>query len=299
MLPDFEYYRVQSIAEAVQLLAGYRGEAKILGGGTDLLLQMEQGNIWGNQCPKHLVSVRGATSLDYIRLQDGDILIGSNVTHREAETSLLIQKELSALHDATCQVGSVQIRNVATIAGNICNAAPSADTAAPLLALGAMVKAVGPQGERSIALSDFYRGPGQTVLATDEIVREISVPRRPSFTGSAYIKLSRRKAMDLALLGVAAYVCLEADRIHVKEVRIGLNTAAPTPIRVCKAESVLKGVRLSDGVLNEAASAAAREASPRSSFRSTSEYRREMVRVLVRRSLLTALGRLKGLIRQA
>ncbi len=299
MLPDFEYHRARNIDEAIQLLAAYKGAVKILAGGTDLLLQMEQGNIWGGPCPNHLVSMRDITSLKYIRPENGDILVGANATHRDAELSLLVKKELSALHDAACQVGSVQIRNVATIAGNICNAAPSADTSAPLLALGAMVKAESPRGKRSIALSDFYRGPGQTVLATDEVVGEISIPRRPSLASSAYMKLSRRKAMDLALLGVAVYVCLEADENHVKEVRIALSTAAPTPIRACKAESVLKGVRLSDGVLNEAASAAATEASPRTSFRSTSEYRREMVRVLVRRSMLTALGRLRGLIRQS
>jgi carbon-monoxide dehydrogenase medium subunit len=298
MLPDFEYHRAKSISEAVQLLNTYKGEAKILAGGTDLLLQMEQGNIWGRPCPKHLISMRDATSLKYIRLGDGDILIGANTTHRDGELSSLVKEELSALHDATYQVGSVQIRNVATIAGNICNAAPSADTAAPLLALGAIVKAVGPRGERAIPLSDFYRGPGQTVLEPDEIVREISIPQRASLAGSAYIKLSRRKAMDLALLGVAAYVCLEADRSHVKEVRMGLNTAAPTPIRVYQAENVLKGTLLTDEAMTEAATIAATEASPRSSFRSQSEYRREMVRVLVRRSLLKALDRLQGYLSQ-
>jgi carbon-monoxide dehydrogenase medium subunit len=298
MLPNFDYHRVQSISEAVQLLAACKGEAKILAGGTDLLLQMEQRNVWGKPCPKHLVSMRYITSLNYIRLQDGDIAIGANVTHREAGLSPLIGKELSALHDATCQVGSVQIRNVATIAGNLCNAAPSADTAAPLLALGAILKVVGPQSERLIALSSFYRGPGQTVLEPDEVLREICIPQRPALAESAYIKLARRKAMDLALLGVATYLCLEPDKSHVKEVRIGLNTAAPTPIRACKAEAVLKGYRLSDEFIEEAARIAATEASPRSSFRSTSEYRREMIRVFVLRSLRKTLERIQRVSHQ-
>ena len=292
MLPDFDYHRVQSIPEAVQLLAAHRGKAKILAGGTDLLLQMNQGHVWGRPCPERLVSIREIASLNEIRLQDGEILIGANVTHRAVELSLFVQRELTALHEATCQVGSVQIRNVATIAGNLCNATPSADTAAPLLAFGATVKTVGSRGERTIALSDFYRGPGQTVLQPDEVLKEICVPKLPAHSGSAYIKLGRRKAMELALLGVATCICLTPDRSHLQEVRIGLNTAAPTPIRAYKAEAVLKGVSLRDEVLNEAAAVAAAEASPRTSFRSTSEYRREMVRVLVRRSLLKALGRL-------
>lgn len=294
MLPDFEYHRAKSISEAVQLLNTYKGEAKILAGGTDLLLQMEQGSIWGKPCPKHLVTLRDVNTLDYIRLQDGNILMGANVTHRRAELSPLIGKELKALHDATCQVGSVQIRNVATIAGNICNATPSADTAAPLLALGAFVKVIGPQGDRSIFLSAFFRGPGQIVLQPDEVLREICIPQPPVLSGSAYLKVARRKAMELALLGVATYVRLSTDRSLVEEVRIGLNTAAPTPIRAYKAEAVLKGAQVSEEVIHEAATTAALEASPRTSFRSTTEYRRELIRVFVRRSLLKALDRIEG-----
>jgi carbon-monoxide dehydrogenase medium subunit len=269
MLPDFDYHRVQSLSEAVQLLATYKGEAKILAGGTDLLLQMVQGNIWGRPCPKHLVSLRDITALTYIRLQD-----------------------------ATCQVGSVQIRNVATIAGNISNAAPSADTAAPLLALGAFVKVIGPQGDRIISLSDFFRGPGQTVLEPDEVLKEICIPERPALAGSTYIKLARRKAMELALLGVATYVCLEPDKSHVKDVKIGLNTAAPTPIRAYRAEAVLKGAQLSEEVIQEVATLAANEASPRTSFRSTSGYRREMIRVFVLRSLRKTFERIQSISRQ-
>jgi len=298
MLPDFEYHRVQSLSEAVQLLTAYKGEAKILAGGTDILLQMEQGNVWGKPCPKHLVSIRDVTSLNYIRLQNGDIVIGANVTHRAAELSPLIGKELNALHDATCHVGSVQIRNVATIAGNICNATPSADTAAPLLALGAFVKVIGPQGDRTISLSDFFRGPGQTVLEPDEVLKEIYIPKQPALAGSAYIKLARRKAMELALLGVATYVCLEPDKSHVKEVKIGLNTAAPTPIRAYGAEAKLRGARLSEQVFQEVATLAANEASPRSSFRTTSEYRREMIRVFALRSLRKTMERIQGVSHQ-
>lgn len=293
MLPDFQYLRAQSLSEAIGLLTANKGKGRILAGGTDLLLQMGQGNIWGNPCPTHLISLRDIADLGTIRLEDREIVIGANVTHREVELSSFVKSELSALHDASGQVGSVQIRNVATIAGNICNAAPSADTAAPLLALGAVVKAIGPKGERTIALSDFYRGPGRTVLEADEILREIRIPQLPAFSGSAYIKLARRKAMDLALLGVAIYISVTPEKSHVVDVRIGLNTAAPTPIRPYKAEEILKGVQLNGEAIDEAAAVAARDASPRSSFRSTSEYRRQIIQVLVRRSLHKALDRVR------
>ncbi len=294
MLPDFTYYRVMSTAEAVQLLGAHKGEAKILAGGTDLIWQMKQGNIWGKPCPRYLVSIRDVTNLQYLRSQDGDILLGANVTHRDVELSRLIKKELGALHDACSQVGSLQIRNVATVVGNICNASPSADTAAPLLALGAAVRVLGPRGERTIALTDLYRGPGQLVLEPDELVVEITIPQPPGLAGSAYSKLAHRKAMDIATIGVATYVHCTPDKNHIKEARIALNTAAPTPIRAYEAESVLKGARVREENIHEAANSAAKHASPRTSFRSTSEFRREMIRVFVRRSLMKALERIQS-----
>lgn len=289
VLPNFAYHRVKTPLEAVQLLADYKGRAKILAGGTDLLLQMK----WGRVFPQHLVSLRDVVNLKFIHFQDENIVLGANTTHREVERSTVVKKDSAALHDAVRNISSLQIRNVATVAGNICNAAPSADTAAPLLALGASVRVLGLQGERVIAMADFFKGPGQTVLEPDEILLETIIPRSPAHSGSAYFKLAQRNAMDLALIGVAAYVWTTPDKSHIREARIALATSAPTPVRAYEAERFLHGTPLCDKGINEAAIHASFEASPRSSFRSSSDYRREMISVFVRRSLLKALERIE------
>jgi CO/xanthine dehydrogenase FAD-binding subunit len=287
MLPSFDYHRVQTPSEAVELLTAHKGKAKVLAGGTDLILQME----WGRVFVQHLVSMRDVTALKYIRLQEETILLGANTTHGEVERSTLVKRELAALHDAVCKVGSAQVRNVGTVAGNICSAAPSADTAAPLLALSATVRVLGPRCERMIAMADFYRGPGRSVLEPDEVLLEIMIPRASAYSGSAYFKFAQRNAMDLALIGVAAHVCTTPDKSHIKEARIALATAAPTPIRVYETEKLLQDRTVCEKTVNEAAIRASIEASPRSSFRSTSDYRREMIQVFVRRALLKALER--------
>lgn len=291
-LPDFSYYRVGSTSEAMEILTAHKGEAKILAGGTDLIWQLKHGSTWGKPCPKHLVSLHDIASLKYLHSQNGSISIGAKTTHREVELSPLVKSKFSALHDACSQVGSVQIRNVATVAGNICNAAPSADTAAPLLALGAIARIVGPQGERTIALKDLYVGPGELVLEPDEMLLQIEVPHPPTLAASAYLKLARRKAMDIAMIGVAAYVHCTPDKGRVEKARIALSTVAPTPIRAYEAEGVLNGARLTEDSIQEAANLAAKHASPRTSFRSTSEYRREMIRVFVSRTLKRVLERI-------
>jgi carbon-monoxide dehydrogenase medium subunit len=290
MLPPFHYHRVESVGEAVEILAAYRGEAKILAGGTDLLLQMQRGQV----SFRHLISMRRIGAIKYLSLQDGYIVLGANTTHRQAELSPLVQKELGALHDAVCRVGSVQVRNVATVAGNLCTAVPSADSAPPLLALGAVLRVLGPQGERMIQLTDFFRGVRSTALQADEVLLEIRVPRPPVYSGSAYLKLARRRAMDLALIGVAIYVRCSSDKMRFEEVRIALSTVAPTPIRAYGAEKLLSAAPVSDVAMKEAAELVAKEASPRTSLRSTAEYRREMIKVLVGRSLRQALDRVEG-----
>jgi CO/xanthine dehydrogenase FAD-binding subunit len=289
MLPPFHYHRVESIGEAVEILAAYRGEAKILAGGTDLLLQMQRGQV----SFRHLVSMRRITAMTYLYAQEGHIILGANTTHRQAELSPLVQKELGALHDAVSQVGSVQVRNVATVAGNLCTAVPSADSAAPLLALGAALRTLGPQGERMIPLANFFQGLRSTALREDEVLHDIRVPRPPVYSGSAYLKLSRRRAMDIAIIGVATYIRCSPDKARFEEVRIALSTVAPTPIRAYGAEKLLSAAPVSELAIKQAAEQAAAEASPRTSLRSTAEYRREMIKILLMRSLRQALDRVK------
>lgn len=288
MLPEFNYHRVQSPEEAVELLTHYSGNAKILAGGTDLLLQMKRGKV----NPPHVISLKGIPSLNEITSSEEYIVLGANTTHHQVERSPLFQGGLKALHDAVGQVGSVQIRNVATVAGNICNAAPSADTAAPLLALDTNLRVLGNRGERIIPLKDFYQGPGRSLLGPDEVLLEIRIPKPSELCSSSYYKLSRRKAMDLALMGAATFIKCSEDKRFIKEVRIALTTVAPTPIRAFTAESLLSGMPISKDSLRQAAELAALEANPRSSWRSTAEYRKQMVQVFVFRSLLKSLERL-------
>lgn len=287
MLPLFEYHRAETAQEAVQMLRTYAGDAKIVAGGTDIFLQLSRGKVRAG----HLISLSKVTSLNRLE-DDGEyIAIGANTTHRTVEMSPLVSRELVALHEATGRVGSVQVRNVATVAGNLCNAAPSADTAAPLLVHNALLRVLGPQGERLIELADFFRGPGRNSLTGDEVVLEILVPKPSHGGASAYIKHARRKAMDLALIGVAVYVTCSEDLTHFKEVKIALSTVAPTPIRAVEAEKALKGSLINEESLRVAAEAAAQGCSPRTSWRSDAKYRRQMVEVLVKRSLRLAIER--------
>ena len=170
----------------------------------------------------------------------------------------------------------------------MCNAAPSADTAPPLLALGAKVKLVGLQGERVIALEDFFTGPGETVLGPAELLTEIQIQELPPHSAGVYLKHMVRKAMELAIVGVAVVVTLNERKEICKEIKIALGTAAPTPIRARKAEETLKGKNLDEARLQEAAEVAASVTRPSSSIRASAEYRREMVKVLTRRAVKQA-----------
>jgi carbon-monoxide dehydrogenase medium subunit len=209
------------------------------------------------------------------------------------ELSPVIRKEFPILMDAVTNIGSVQIRNVATIGGNIINAVPSADGAIPLITLGAQVRLRGPKGERSIALEHIFIGPGMTLLDPGEILLEFIVPRLPPKTGAAYSKHTRRAAMELPLLGVAVLLSLGDDGITCTEARIGLGVLAPTPMRARRAEAILRGKKVSDELLKKAGKAAAEECKARDSIRGEAWYRREMVEVLVPRMARLAMERAK------
>lgn len=288
MLPLFEYHQVKDIEDAVQLLKKYESDAKIIAGGTDILLQLAHGNMKVN----HLISLSKVPGLEQLKENDEYIVIGANTTHRAVELSPIVKSKLYALHEAAGQVGSVQIRNVATVAGNLCNAAPSADTATPLLVHDALLRVSGSKGERQVKLKEFYRGPGLTVLNKDEVLKEILVPKPPLRAASTYIKHARRKAMDLALIGVSVYIELDEAYQYFKDVRIALGTLAPTPIRAYQAEELLKGKPINEEFIKKSAEAAGAAASPRTSWRSTGEYRRDMANVLVFRALNKVLKRI-------
>ena len=221
------------------------------------------------------------------------MFIGAFVTHHMIEKSTLVQAHYPILHDAIKNIGSVQIRNVATIGGNLVNAVPSADGAIPLIALDARVNIYGAKGQRSMELLRFFLGPGQCDLDKGEILTEIVIPPLPARTGSAYIKHGRREAMELPMLGVGVLLSLEADMQTCAKARICLGVAAPTPLRALQAEKYLVGKVLSEQNLEDAGRLAGEESKVRDSIRGLAWYRREMVGVLVKRMGFRALDRAK------
>ncbi len=284
---DYDYLKPKTLDEVFSFLHRYGEKAVLVAGGTDVMVNIRNRKI----APEALISLRGLEDLAYIKKDDDAYHIGGLTTHRMLETSPLAREELSALHDGASQVGSVQIRNVATVGGNICNAAPSADTAAPLLALDATAVLKGPKGTRKVPLKDFFTGPSRTVRAPDEILVEFEIPVVEGGFGSAYHKHARRKAMDLPILGVAVFLKMDGDTI--KTARIALSVAAPTPLRALEAEAFLRGKSFSDEVLKEAGRIAARETSPRDSLRGKAWYRREVFETFVPRMAARALERSK------
>jgi carbon-monoxide dehydrogenase medium subunit len=309
-MKKFDYLRPQTLEEVLSLLNQHGKKAKLIAGGTDVIVMIKQKAI----APDVLISLQGIPGLDQIKY-NGSLSIGPMVTHRAIEKSEVIRKYFSALTDAADCLGSVQIRNVATIGGNLCTAAPSADTATPLLVLGTQVTIKNPKEERTLPVEQFFKGPGESVLKTGEMVKELLIPKLLPNTGSAYYKLQRRLALDLPILGVSVLLSLdknkvacsdllctaspistllhkmEEDGIICKEVRIALGVAAPTPMRALKAEALLRGKKLSDELLEEVANTASQEARPRDSIRGEAWYRKDMIRVLVKRMAMKSIER--------
>jgi carbon-monoxide dehydrogenase medium subunit len=284
-----QYYRPRSIEEAVSLCQSLGREARYIAGGTDLMVKIKDKQIR----PQYLISLKNIPGLDTIEYQNGELRVGALATHRKLEFSPVIRKYFSILTDAVENIGSAQIRNVATIGGNIVNAVPSADGATPLIALGAKVRLVGASGERMMALEDFFTGPGQTVLKLEEILCEFVIPKLPPRTAGAYWKHTRRAAMELPILGVAVLISLAEDMQTCIESKIGLGVMAPTPMRARNAEVLLKGKRLDEEILSEAGKAASAESQPRDTARGEAWYRREMVEVLIPRVCKVAIERAK------
>lgn len=284
-LPKFEYFEPRKIEEVCSLLSQYQGEAKVLAGGTDLLVRMKQ----GIERPKCLVALSGIGHLSYINYDEREGLkIGSSTSLNDLVASKVVSQKYSILGQAVQTIASRQVRNRATLGGNLCNASPAADTVPALIGLRSQVKLTSLTGERVILLEEFFSGPGCTVLQNDEILTEIEVPIPLPRTGGTYLKLSLREK-DLAVVAVAAVITLNKEGKNFKDVKIVLGAVAPTAIRSFKAEEVLIGKAIKDETIRESAKAAALEAQPISDIRSSAEYRRGMIEVLTERAIKKAL----------
>jgi CO/xanthine dehydrogenase FAD-binding subunit len=280
-----EFYQPATLQEASRLLKENGPGGRFLAGGTDLVIAMKEKGL----VPKYIVDLKKIAGLAGIRENsDGTISIGALTTMRDVEVSPLIRQKFPFLAQSAAEVGSIQIRNRATVGGNMANATPSADVAPSLVALSATAKIAGEGGERSLPLEDFFRGPGQTVLAADEILTEVTIPKTSPRLVGEYIKFSPREMMDLAYVGIAVVYHLGEKDQKCSDVRIVLGAVAPTPIRAKKAEAILEGQTLSETVAEKAGAMAAEEAKPISDVRSTADYRRAMVGAMTKRAILNA-----------
>lgn len=276
----FEYLEPASIEEAVSLLGRYDDEARVIAGGTDLLVQIKDKSVR----PEYVVDIGYIAGLDYISYDEKQGLrIGALSTIRALEKSNKISQTYPVISQAAGLLGSVAIRNVATIGGNLCNAAPSADTAPALIGLSARANIVGTGGGRVVPLEEFFTGPSETVIKRGELLVEVQVPVPPPETKGVYLKLSRT-AVDLATVGVAVIVTL-GNGGTCKDIKIVLGAVAPTPMRAKRAEEILRGKRVDEALIEEASRVASGEAQPITDVRASAEYRREMVKVLTRRAL--------------
>jgi carbon-monoxide dehydrogenase medium subunit len=276
----FNYLEPRTINEAVSLLAQYQGMSKVIAGGTDLINQIRLKMMK----PEYVVDISYIPGLDYIEYDAaGWLSIGALATIRSLEMSAEIQAHHPVISQAASLMGSMAIRNVGTIGGNLCNASPSAETAPSLIGLGASVKLVGPDGERTVALENFFTGPGKTALQTGEVMVEIRVPPMPSHTKGIYLKHTTRGTANPAIVGVAAIVAMDGKRCM--EIKLVLGAVAPTPIRVKKAEEILRGEEMKDALIEKAARAASDESSPISDVRASADYRKDMVQVFTRYAL--------------
>ena len=258
---------------------------RFLAGGTDLIIAMKEKGL----VPKYIVDLKRVPGLTGIREnRDGSITIGALTTMREIETSPLLTKKYPFLCQSAAEVGSIQIRNRATVGGNMANATPSADVAPSLIALNATVKIAGTAGERTLALEEFFRGPGQTVMNPDEILTEITIPKTSPRLVGEYIKFSPREMMDLAYVGVAVAFEYGEKEKRCGGVRIVLGAVAPTPMRARNAEALLDGQVLTEELATKAGDEAAKESKPISDVRSSADYRRAMVGAMTKRALLNA-----------
>lgn len=285
LLPVFEYHRPNSLAEAFEVLDQYGEKAKVLAGGTDLMVNMKRKVV----TPDHVVGLEKLTDLNEIVVSGDRIGIGALTTAASIAASNVLKNGVGIIAEGAGKLGSPQVRSRATIGGNLCTARPAADMPLPLLVLGARVVLAGSNGQREVSLDEFFLGPGQTVVKPGEILTGVVIDKPRPGTGGGYIKLGLRRAMEISLVNVAAAITLDSDGKTIKSAKVALGAVAPTPIRAQQAEKVLAGAMAGDDVFAQAGLAAAQDAKPITDHRGSAEYRREVVAVLTKRALQAAL----------
>ncbi len=289
-LPDFEYLKAGSSQEVFDLLIEKGPDIKLMMGGTDLFIQMRD----RSSGPATLLDVKGLPGMEEISFDNkAGLMVGAAVTLNQLSASEDVEKYYPVLSQSADTVGNYQLRNRATLGGNICNASPSADMAPALLIYEAFMILVSPRGERALPVSDFWVGPGKTALKNDEYLKAIQFPVPPKGAVGQYIKLGRSKMGDLAVVGVGALGFPDPDTTSNIRFRIGINSTAPTPYRVPPVEDYLAQNTLSEEVFYQAAEMAMEISAPIEDVRATALYQKKMVRNLTLKCLREIWAKLK------
>ena len=288
-MKDFEYFSASSLQEACSLISQYKDVGKVLAGGQSLITLLRQKLI----SPTCLIDIKGLKELDYIEFdKKSGMRIGALTTHRAIEKSPLIQEKYDVLSEMEKSVASVQTRNWGTIGGNLCSADPIGDPAPSLIALGAKIKLVSAKGERVVALEDFFTDYFTTIIEPDEILAEIQLPPPAPNTAVEYMKFATIEA-GIKIVSTSVAVTVEADSGVCKDAKIVMSAVAPIPLITKKAAEMLKGKKLTDELIEEAAKMAASETDPTTDVHASAEYRKEIVKVLVKRAIKKAFEKAK------
>ncbi len=284
LLPKFNYHEPSTVDEATRLLGEIGEETSVLAGGTDLLVNMKM----GKRAPKHVISLSCIEELRTVRGNQGSLTLGACVTAGELKEQAEIKSEFNGLCQSAGSLGSPLIRNLATVGGNIVTARPAADLPPSLIAYGASILLKKQKGERIVPLEEFFKGPGQTIIEPQEILCAVILNEPAPYSGGAYVKLGVRRALEISLVNVAAFMALDGPNGPIKEARIVLGAVAPIPIRAPSAEAVLMGEKPDEKLFEKAGNASSTDAKPIDDFRASAEYRRETVKVLTNRALKRA-----------
>ena len=283
MIPPFEYKTPKTIEEACDLLWKAEGKARIIAGGTDLVIGLRN----GNHHPHWLIDITRIEELRKIEEINGSISIGAAATHSEIASASLVKKYGKVLSDAASEIGSPQIRNLGTIGGNIANASPAADTLPPLMVLNAMGRVVSKEGIKEVPLEHLFKGPYQTNLKPHEVLVQIIFPKLSSDIMTSYVRLARRDAMAIARMSVAVILQVEKDRIE--DIRISVGSVTPIPQRMSEAEVFLKGKLPEEELLQKASIKISETMICQSGIRPSTSYKRPVVEALFIRSMRKAL----------
>lgn len=287
MISPLDYRIPRTLKEACNLLWDSGGKAKLIAGGTDLVIGLRNGDLK----PQYLIDITHITELREIEKKDGKISIGAAMTHSEIASSSLVKKYGRILSDAAAEIGSPQIRNLGTIGGNIINASPAADTIPPLMVLDAVGKVVSKEGEKEVPLCQIIKGAYETNLKSHEVLAQVTFQKLSSDVRAGFVRLARREAMAIARMSVAIIVFMEKRSSLIKDVRISIGSVTPTPQRMVEAEAFLQGKKPDKERLKMASRKVSEMMIQRAGVRPSTSYKAPVVEALFLRGIKKALGK--------